>query len=104
MSSAICFNLDQSKILLSVNGFRSTYLHKYFFLIFRKASFLVVFNAKSASCSFKIRQSHRHNIPVVGPKYVDQCLTRKRLLDVSTFKLIDENNNERFTRGKIVGK
>ncbi|XP_060575380.1 protein mono-ADP-ribosyltransferase PARP4-like, partial [Ruditapes philippinarum] len=71
------------------------------YILTKKASFFVVFNKKGTSISYKLRQCNRHNIPVVSPKYVQQCVTKNRLLDTGKYRLADINNNQEFGKGKI---
>jgi hypothetical protein len=118
---SVCFWLNQllfkSKVRVwSINGFKQftrfqntciSYVCMYninsFCYIFQ-ASFFVVFNKKGTSISYKLRQCNRHNIPVVSPKYVQQCVTKNRLLDTGKYRLADINNNQEFGKGKIQSK
>ncbi|XP_053376593.1 uncharacterized protein LOC123533425 [Mercenaria mercenaria] len=71
------------------------------YILTKKASFFVVFNKKGSIVSFKLRQCSRYNIPVVSPKYVQQCVTKNRLLDTENYRLSDINSNQEFGKGKI---
>lgn len=54
--------------------------------------------------SFKLRQCSRYNIPVVSPKYVDQCILKSRIVDTEPYRVGDINNNVEFQKGIIPGK
>ena len=64
----------------------------------------MVFNKKSTSCVYKLKQCRKYNIPAVNPKFVDQCLSKKRLLETDLYKVADIQDESNFKQGKIQSK
>ncbi|KAL3858028.1 hypothetical protein ACJMK2_012644 [Sinanodonta woodiana] len=71
------------------------------YIVTKRASLIVLFNKSNVSHSFKIRQASRYRIPVVNPRYLDQCIEQGYILSTEGFIVAEPRYEQGLKTGKI---
>ncbi|KAK3587647.1 hypothetical protein CHS0354_032855 [Potamilus streckersoni] len=71
------------------------------YIVTKRASLIVLFSKSNVSHSFKIRQACRYSIPVVNPRYVDQCIQQRHILSTEGYIVAEPQYEHGLKTGKI---